>query len=64
MENCDNRKAMTDLAQNRGLHDTTSILQFRHMLWDCYVNCGWIIEKCKNDVMYCLNKSWSNIEVK
>lgn len=61
---CETRDAMTHLAQERWTHDTQSVLQLRHYIWDCHVQCGEIMEECKNAVIYCLNKSWSNIQIK
>lgn len=61
---CPNLNLMTELIQERWLHRTTEILQYRHYLGNCYVNCGELQKDCKMIIWAILDKTWTNINVK
>lgn len=61
---CDNLNYIEELVETRWLHRTVEILDYRHRIWTCFTECWEIQKQCKEAILYCLNKSWSNIEIK
>lgn len=62
-ENCDNLQVMCQDLENYGTQTKQAIMDYRHRLWDCFCECNWLHQECKEALMYFISKTWAVLDL-